>query len=94
MHRDMKTYNCILLFLSSSSLSCFSCISTSVFSEATEGDGLVGRGKEFALEDPILWLSVSVSAETALEGDNERCVIGTFAAGTSKFPLPNSDPCG
>lgn len=75
-------------FLSSSSRSCFSARSTSVFSDATDGEGLVGLGKEFALEDPMLWLRVS--AETALDGDRERWSTAVLF-GTSKLPLPVSE---
>lgn len=83
----MKTYSCILRFRSSSSRSCFSCRSTSVFSEATDGDGLVGRGSEFARDDPTLWFSVST--DIALEGDRDRDIAALL--GTSKLLLPPSE---
>lgn len=77
-------------FRSSSSRSCLSCKSTSVFSDATDGEGLVGRGNEFALEEPTLWLSVST--ETALDGDKDL-VRPAVLFGTSRFPLPVSQGC-
>lgn len=88
MHLDIKTYSCIRFFRSSSSRSCFSCKSTSVFSEATEGEGLVGLGKEFALEESILWLTVSV--DNALDGESDL-EITVVLLGTSKLPEPVSE---
>lgn len=89
IHREIKTYNCIRRFLSSSSRSCFSCKSTSVFSEATDGEGLVGLGKEFARDDPTLWFNVST--DTALEGERDRDIAVVF--GTSRLLLPPSEWC-
>lgn len=69
MHRETKTYSCMRLLRSSSSRSCRSCNSPSVFSLATDGDGEIGRGNELPLDDapPALWFTFS--CDIPLEGD-------------------------
>lgn len=49
----------------------YTCISTSIFSLATDGEGLVGRGSELARADPSP-RGEGESAEPEHEGDSDR----------------------
>lgn len=67
IQRDTNTYSWIRVLRSSSSRSCRLCNSSSFLSLVTDGDGDVGRGREFTRDDALDgWLTLSC---VVLEGD-------------------------